>query len=604
LFEMQVEKNSGSIAAIFENDSLTYGELNQKANQLSSFLNDQGIGPGNYVGIYMNRSLEMLVSLLGILKSGAAYVPIDPHFPADRINYMIVHSKVSAIITEEHLKGLLNEFDIKIFKSSDWETYEENNAFRRGLNITSDHLAYIIYTSGSTGKPKGVQVHHGAVVNFLKSMANCPGMCEKDVLLAVTTLSFDIAVLELFLPLVVGAKTVIVSKEDALDGPRLLAAIKKHNITIIQATPATFRLLILSGWEEGRNLKILCGGESMPVDLASTLVERSNELWNMYGPTETTVWSTCSKVNKHSESVSIGRPIANTKVYILDNLMQPVPIGVEGLLFIGGAGVSRGYLHQPELTQERFIHNPLSTHLNDIIYNTGDIAKFRNDGCIEVIGRSDFQLKFNGYRIEANEIETALESHGALLQAKVIIYKYDDTDSRLIAYYTTANNALISPVDLRDLLSKLLPEYMIPSMFIRVDMMPLTPNGKVDRNQLPKPVLKRSEIEQDYEAPRNRIENDLCDIWCEVLKIDKVGINDRFFEIGGTSLLSVQVTDQIYKKLNISLKIVSFYQNPTIRSLALYIESGTETSIEKEKNMNRARLRKESLGRNKGREIF
>ena len=397
---------------MFEDDQLTYDELNRRANQLAHFLQARGVGPGVLVGVYMERALELPIALLGILKAGGAYLPVDPEFPRERIDYVLDHSQVSVLLTQERLKEQLGQTGATmICLDTGWQPISRESEQDPASETRPENLAYVIYTSGSTGKPKGVEIPHGAVVNLLASMQREPGLTEHDVLLAVTTFSFDISVLELFLPLAVGATTVIVSREVSSDGARIVEALERHQVTIMQATPTTWRLMIAAGWKGSDRLKVLCGGEALSKDLASDLLPRAASVWNMYGPTETTVWSTCYRLIDPKGPISIGRPIANTQIYILDPLLQPVPIGVPGEIYIGGAGVTRGYLKAPDLTAERFVANPFLQAPAVRMYRTGDLGRYLPDGNIEFLGRTDNQVKFRGFRIELGEIEAALGQH-------------------------------------------------------------------------------------------------------------------------------------------------------------------------------------------------
>ena len=596
LFEKQVNQSPAAIAIIFEEKHLTYLELNQKANQLANYLCEAGIKVNDLVGIFMERSLEMVVALLGILKAGGIYVPIDPEFPEKRISYMIKHSQVSILLTQDHLKTELPECKASIIPiDTNWKTIGNNSKKNPVIKTGPDNLAYVIYTSGSTGKPKGVQVQHSAVVNFLFSMSQKPGLNSKDTLLAVTTLSFDISVLEIFLPLAVGAKTVIADRNTVLDGTLLLKAIYRYNVNVLQATPVTWRLLIEAGWKGNNNFKVLCGGEALSKDLAAKLTNISSNVWNMYGPTETTVWSACNKLSTNDKIIHVGKPVANTKTYILDENMLPVPIGVSGELYIGGAGVTQGYYKQIELTAVQFISNPFSTDSDEKLYKTGDIARYHYNGNIEILGRSDFQLKIRGYRIEPGEIETVLNTHPAIEQAVIIAHEYAPGDQRLIAYYVSNKvQPPIMPALDKYLIDKL-PKYMIPSIFIFVETMPLTPNGKINRKALPEPDYKRPEIVQKYVSPKSELEKSISEIWCKVLKFDRVGIHDRFFEIGGDSFLAMQVIGHIEKKLDKNISILKLFQFPTISALSEFLENGKNETLLFEKAQNRAKLRKRTL---------
>lgn len=603
LFERQAAETPEAIAVAFEDEQLSYEELNRQANRLARNLVRDGVQPNGLVGVFMERSIEMVVCLLGVLKTGAAYIPIDPKFPKDRIAYMIEHSGVAAVVSQAHLRESIPESNATVLTiDSSSELAPPSDALNPENTTQPDDLAYVIYTSGSTGKPKGVQVHHGAVTNFLCSMGREPGLSADDVLLAVTTLSFDIAVLEIYLPLITGAKTVIASHAESAEGSSLLQAIRKHGVTVMQATPATWRLMIAAGWTSEEKLKVLCGGEALPADLAEQISARSPNAWNMYGPTETTVWSTCCKVVANSKAILVGRPIDNTSIYILDAHMQPVPIGATGNLFIGGLGVTKGYLHRPDLTEARFVPDPFDMAASGPIYDTGDLARYHGDGSIELLGRSDFQVKINGFRVETGEIESVLGLHPAVEQAIASIHEFAAGDFRLVAHYSTKDGSEVSVTDLRTHLSSTLPAYMIPAVFILVDAMPLTPNGKVDRKRLPKPENKRSELSEAYVPPEDDLEKTLSELWCAILKVPRVGVNDRFFDIGGTSLLGVQLIERIRETHGRDIPMTSLFQYPTIRTFGSYLnaDGGQQNMDDTEKKArDRASARKDALSRMK-----
>jgi amino acid adenylation domain-containing protein len=569
LFEAQARRTPEATAVVCEEDQLTYGQLNRRANQLAHLLGALGVDPDVPVGIYMERSIDMLIGLLGILKAGGAYLPVDPEFPQERIDYMLDHSQVSVILTQERLEERLGRPGATtICLDTGGQILSRESDQDPPNKIRGENLAYVIYTSGSTGKPKGVQIPHGAVVNFLASMQREPGLTAHDVLLAVTTLSFDISVLELFLPLAVGARTVIVSREVASDGRRILEALERHRVTVMQATPATWRLMIAAGWTGSDRLKVLCGGEAMPKDLASDLLPRAAGVWNMYGPTETTVWSTCHRLTDPEESILIGRPIANTQIYILDARRQPVPIGVPGEIYIGGAGVTRGYLKAPDLTAERFVAHPLTADPKDRLYKTGDFGRYRHDGNIEFLGRMDNQVKVRGFRIELGEIETVLAQHAQVYQAAVVTRTDAHGNVRLVAYVVPTAGDRPALESLREFLQDRLPYYMVPEWYVLLDGLPLTPNGKVDKKALPEPDYTRPEMEQAYVAPATDYEKVLSNIWSQVLGLDRIGVHDNFFDLGGNSLLGIQAVTHIRRRLGVAIPVVKLFQCPTIAALA------------------------------------
>ncbi|KAF3884397.1 non-ribosomal peptide synthetase [Tolypothrix campylonemoides VB511288_2] len=571
LFEQQVEKTPDAVAVVFENEQLTYTQLNAKANQLAHHLLQLGVGPEVLVAICVERSIEMLVGLVAILKAGGAYVPLDPIYPPERLAYILEDSGAKVLLAQQAVAELLPEtHGHVVYLDTDWPIHQSSS--NPNTHVCADNLAYAIYTSGSTGRPKGVQIPHRAVVNFLNSMSAQPGIGSEDVLVAVTTITFDIAALELFLPLSRGA-WVVLTRDLIADGGQSTAALGTSSATVMQGTPATWRALMQAGFLGNPQLKILCGGEALDRELAAQLLERADSLWNMYGPTETTIWSAVSQVQPDSGAVSIGRAIANTQFYILDVNLQPVPVGVAGELHIGGDGLARGYLSRPELTAEKFIPNPFSKKPGERLYKTGDLVRYLKDGNIEYIGRIDHQVKVRGFRIELAEIEALLSQHPTV-QHTVVIAKDIAGDKRLVAYLVPQAQTTPALSELRSFLKQQLPEYMVPSYFMVLDAFPLTPNGKVDRKALPTPDQTRIEA-QAYVAPRNEVERILSHVWQEVLNLERVGVNDNFFELGGHSLLVVQVHSKLNQKLlgniNKEISVVDLFKYPTISTLAQYL---------------------------------
>jgi amino acid adenylation domain-containing protein len=582
LFESQAARTPNAVAVVFENQQLTYAELNTRANQLAHYLRGLGVGSESLVGICVERSLEMVVGALGIMKAGAAYVPLDPSFPKERLAFMVENSGVPVLLTQQQLAYALPPHQAQLVcLDTDWDIIARESAENPGHDPisgeSSDSLAYVIYTSGSTGEPKGVQVGHRALTNLLSSVRREPGLTAEDVLLSVTTLSFDIAALELYLPLIVGARLVIVSREVAADGNDLQSWLAQTGATMVQATPSTWELLIAAGWRGSERLKILCGGEALPRDLANQLLQRCSSLWNMYGPTETTIWSTVCKVESGDAPVSIGRPLANTQIYLLDETLNPVPIGVPGELYIGGDGLARGYLNRPELTAHKFIRNPFSDERGARIYATGDLARYWPDGRIECLGRKDDQVKIRGFRIELGEIESVLRQHHSVRESVVTVREDVPGDRRLIAYVVPSKATGINQRTLRALLQEKLPDYMIPAVFIRLASLPLTPNGKVDRRALPPPDYA-ARSKETYVAPRTPIEVLLSGIWAEVLQVRRVGLDDNFFELGGHSLLATQIVSRVLQRLGVQLSLRALFEAQTVGTLAHRIQklSGTE----------------------------
>jgi len=574
LFEAQAARNPEALAVICGSKSLSYAQLNQRANQLARHLQQLGVGADTLVGLSMDRSVEMVVGMLGILKAGGAYVPLDPGFPRDRIELMVRDSALDIVVTQELIAETLPGTHVRQVRiDTDWREIERQAHTNLTPVAHASNLAYVIYTSGSTGIPKGVQLEHRSVVNFLETMHREPGIGADDRLLAVTTLSFDIAGLEIFGPLTAGGSVIIAERATALDGIRLAELIESADATILQATPATWRVLLESGWTGKADLKMLCGGEALPRDLADRLLPLGGELWNMYGPTETTIWSLVERVWPGEMHPGIGRPIANTQVYILDAARRPVPVGVPGELYIGGDGLARGYLKRPELTAERFVPDPFNTTPNARMYRTGDLARWRADGTVQCLGRADHQVKIRGYRIEPGEIEAMLAKHADVVQ-NVVVARADSTgEHRLVAYVIARAGVTLDPADLRRFLAQDLPDYMVPSTYVALEQFPLTPNGKIDRKALPDPGMSVLAVSTSYAAPATDTESTVAAIWQEVLNVPRVGRNDNFFDLGGHSLLVVQVQSRIQKKLGRVLPIVEFFQHPTVTTLAARLNS-------------------------------
>jgi amino acid adenylation domain-containing protein len=554
-FEQHAKSTPQLIAVSANAQSISYGELDTRANQLAQVLHHRGIGPGQLVGLLVERGFNMLVAQLAVLKSGAGYVPLDPMYPLDRLSFMVEDAALGLLISEEAVLArtrltcpqiLLLDADAATISSA-----SSAPLITSAQALLPDDIAYVIYTSGSTGKPKGVRIPHSAVVNFLDSMRREPGLASDDVLLAVTTLSFDIAVLELLLPLSVGARIVLASRDQAQDGNALGELLSTSRATVMQATPATWRILLDTGWRGGPSFKGLVGGEALPRELATRLLDTGVELWNMYGPTETTVWSTCWRVENPEQGISIGRPIANTEVHILSPLNLPCAVGVAGEIWIGGAGVAAGYLNRSELTAERFIPNPFSLCLNARLYRTGDCGRWRADGLLEHLGRFDFQVKVHGHRIELGEIEEALAAHSSIAATVVIVREDTPGDLRLTAYCIAADaehDARTEAILLRDYLRSVLPGYMVPHRFVFLDALPQLPNGKINRAALPlPPQLEQSALSQPDREPKTDMEKALAKIWVDLLKIGNVYADDNFFDLGGHSLLAMQAIQQMEK---------------------------------------------------------
>jgi amino acid adenylation domain-containing protein len=576
LIAQQAAATPGAVAVECGDKRLTYAELDADANRVAHHLLELGVGPDVLVGICTRRSTEMVVGLLGILKAGAAYVPIDPAYPAERQAYMLESSQAPVILTQEELRDSLPVGDARVVcLDTDWPAIAQQPSTSPELASDPERLAYVIYTSGSTGNPKGVQIPHRALVNFLTTMRERPGLTAQDVLVAVTTLSFDIAGLELYLPLTTGARVVIAPSETAEDPRALADLLDRTQATVMQATPTTWRMLVDSDLATRPGMKALCGGEALPVALADRLVDAGLELWNMYGPTETTIWSTCARVTTREQPLTIGRPIANTTLYILDARMQPVPIGVAGELWIGGDGLARGYRDRVEETAARFVEHPFSDTPGARIYRTGDLARYREDGAVEFLGRIDHQVKVRGFRIELGEIETVLARHPGVVEAVVVAHG-SGADAELAGYVTTQGEP-IPTHELRQYLGETVPAYMVPSTITTLKAFPLTPNGKVDRKALPEPVRERSSG-HELIAPRTEMEHRLASTWERELGIHPIGVTDNFFDLGVNSIVAATLFAAIERDLGNGLPLGAIFRAPTIETLAKLIEDGPGAS--------------------------
>lgn len=532
--------------------TMSYAELEDASDRLAHRLRSIGIGRGDRVGLMVGRSPAMVIGLLGIQKAGAAYVPLDPDLPEARLRLMREDAALKTLVTETTID----------------EAIATPNDEPVPLVGAPDDVAYVIYTSGSTGRPKGVEILQRGVVNFLETMRREPGFGAADVLLAVTTLSFDIAVLELLLPLVSGGTLVIAGADDQRDGVRLAQLLEAHDVTVMQGTPATWQMMIESGWSGRAGLKILCGGEALSRPLANVLLERGGELWNMYGPTETTIWSATTRVRPDDGPIDIGRPIANTQLYIVDDEGRPTPPGAVGELWIGGAGVARGYFRRPALTAERFVPHPFG---RGTLYRTGDLVRYDGAGRLQFLGRVDHQVKVRGFRIEPGEVESALVALPTVSAAAVMAVPDDTGTARLVAYVVTEEDLALYASALRDALATRLPAYMVPGQFVRLEALPLNANGKVDRAALP--AAPAGERTAAYIAPRTPTEEALAEIWAPLLRLERIGIDDRFFDLGGHSLLATRVMSRIRAAMGVALPLAALFERPTIAGLAATIDA-------------------------------
>ena len=576
LFSQQAKIQANSIAARFDEQVLSYGELDAQSNQLAHALIDAGVKPNQLVGICQKRSLSLLVSVLGILKAGAAYVPLDPNYPAERITYMMGDANLSLLLTDQAVldegEQQLANASCPVINVSDPGAFSNNKKTAVAARAQMNDLAYVIYTSGSTGQPKGVKITRANLTNFIFGMQEILYLSAQDRLLAVTSLSFDIATMELYLPLICGAEVVIGDELLSMDGSRLNDVISQGaGISVMQATPVTWKLLLNTGFQtsiENQRFTALCGGEAFPIELAKSLVSLPITVWNVYGPTETSVWSSAFELSKSPEAISntvpIGHPIANTQMYILNDALMPVPQGVAGELYIGGAGVAQGYLGQDELTNERFIDTEYGR-----IYQTGDLARYRFDGVLECLGRIDNQVKVRGYRIELGEIESTLLQHESVVDAAVNPYDVSG-EPVLVAYVVLAKGHELTNEALKQHVGQTLPNYMLPSFVVELEALPLTPNGKVDRKSLPKPDV--STQQQAYVAPTTDTQIVLSEIWQDVLGVERVGINDDFFALGGHSLIAIRLQAKITQRFSVDLSMRDLFEKNSIKDIAKQIE--------------------------------
>ena len=567
LFAEQVEMFPNSIALEYENEQVTYQELARIINQMANYFLAQGLCPGQIVAVSLDRSPELIASLFAILQCGGAYLPLDSKFPTSRLEFMLEDSEASFLLTSKSLLTSLPQYAKTILIEDTLSLLDEYPNTPVSVAVSPEAVAYIIYTSGSTGNPKGVTVTHKNLVNFLFSMAVEPGITVEDKLLSITTISFDIAGLELFLPLIKGATVVFADYETTRDGQLLLNLIQKKEITIVQATPTTWQMLLDSGWENSLAIKALCGGEAMPLNLARELTSRCDSLWNMYGPTETTIWSAAKQIQADDELITIGLPIANTQIYLLDEQGQGIEAGAIGEIVIGGDGVAQGYWKRTELTAEKFIPNPFSTESNSILYRTGDLGKLLPNGEFLCLGRIDHQVKIRGHRIELGEIEASLNSLPGVKQSAVIVSNYLGNEAKLVAYLKS-DESLQDEKLIHDALSKILPEILLPSKYIWVDDFPITPNGKIDKKSLPVPEYNRPDSAPLFKKPNTALEKDIAKIWSEELHIPSIGIDDDFFDMGGSSVLAQKVTSIMKQRLSLDVSVSKIYIHPTISELA------------------------------------
>lgn len=581
LFEEQVKENPERTALVCDDTVLSYQALNQRVNRLARLLLDHGLGPEKFVALVLPRSVEIVIAMLAVLKTGAAYLPIDPDYPADRIGLMLEDARPVAMITTREVATKIpvnpGQFRVEMDTSVSTEAlarYPDTNICGPRQETLSP--AYMIYTSGSTGKPKGVVISMTALINFLASMQTQFSLTETDRLLAVTTIAFDISALEIFLPLISGARCILAHKEAVQDPRALTNMIEQYRITLMQATPTLWQVLAANYPDKLRGLRVLVGGEALPIRLAVALQELGCQVTNLYGPTETTIWSSSVMLAPiRTGAPSIGRPIWNTQMYVLDNALQPVPAGVEGELYIAGAGLARGYFGRPGLTAERFVANPYGPS-GSRMYRTGDRVRWQSDGTLDYIGRVDHQIKMRGFRIELGEIEAVLAHYPGIEQVRAIVREDQPGDKRLVAYIVPAGQGSLDSAELRRYAGSRLPDYMVPSAFIALPELPLTPNGKLNRNALPTPDHSAG---MSTRGPRTPQEEILCALFAEVLGLSHIGIDDSFFDRGGHSLLASNLMLRIRDALGVELGIGKIFDTPTVAGLAKQLEYGNQARL-------------------------
>ncbi|GIV97573.1 MAG: hypothetical protein KatS3mg057_2230 [Herpetosiphonaceae bacterium] len=601
-FEAQAERTPDALAVVFEDQFLTYAQLNARANQLAHYLRTLGVGPETRVGVCLERSLELVVALLGILKAGGAYVPLDPSYPAERLAFMLHDAQVPVLLSHSTLGERLPAFAGHLLcLDRDWPAIAACSSANPDVRLDGDNLAYIIYTSGSTGTPKGAMNSHAAIRNRLLWMQQAYQLTPSDRVLQKTPFSFDVSVWEFFWPLMVGARLVVARPDGHRDSAYLIELIAREQVTTLHFVPSMLQLFLADpAVERCSSLRLMiCSGEALSAALSQRVGERLPQvaLHNLYGPTEAAVDVTAWPCASDGRSVPIGRPIANTQIYLLDRRLRPVPIGVPGELYIGGVQLARGYWNRPELTAERFIPDPFSAQAGARLYKTGDLARYLADGAIEYLGRLDHQIKLRGFRIELGEIEAALLRHPDIREAVVVAHQEHDGDARLIAYIVGEQGQMPAQHELMAFLKQTLPEYMVPAVFVPLEALPLSPNGKLDRRALPAPTLARPDLARPYVAPRSGMEQTLAAIWQELLGIEQVGIDDNFFDLGGHSLLLAQARNRLQTALGRPIAMIELFEYPTIRTLVQHLTQEDEEDAVLAQSDDRSEQRKASLQR-------
>jgi amino acid adenylation domain-containing protein len=603
MVERQAEMRREAIAVVCEGEGVTYKELNERASRLAHYLRSKGVGTESRVGVCLERSVEMVVGLLGVMKAGGAYVPLDPGYPRQRLDYMLENAQISVLLTVENLLNETITDEIKVIcLDTDWTTIARESK-ENPINLTTpENIAYVIYTSGSTGMPKGVMNSHGGLCNRLFWMQEAYGLSERDCVLQKTPFSFDVSVWEFFWPLMTGARLVMARPGGHQDSSYLVELIARENVTTIHFVPPMLEVFLEDpGVQACRSLKrVICSGEALPFALQEKFFARLDcELHNLYGPTEAAIDVTSWPCERDGDLqvVPIGRPIANIQIYILDAHLEPVPVGVAGELHIGGVGLARGYVNRPDLTAERFIPDLIGGQPGARLYKTGDLARYLSGGSIEYLGRLDHQLKIRGFRVELGEIEAVLRHCAGVREAVVIAREDDPGDKRLVGYLVAEQSPGPSAAEMRDYLKARLPDYMVPSAFVTLEQMPVTSNGKIDRKRLPAPSGLRAQMGSTYSAPRTEMEQTIADVWQQLLRVDKVGIHDNFFDLGGHSLLVVQGRSKLQEIFNRPISIIELFQYPTISSLISHLNEHESEDAATQRGLTRAETRREMMKR-------
>jgi amino acid adenylation domain-containing protein len=578
LISAQAQKFPGNIAIKHNKQAISYRELDVTSNQLAAFFDENGINKGDVIAVAMDRSIQMSACLLSIMKAGATYLPIDPNLPIERVDFLIKDSGATRLLVSKKYEDLFSTYPDKIIFDNIWASRAAYPADFRAVETGENDLIYIIYTSGSTGFPKGVGVAHKGLINLLQFRLHTPGVDHTDNMLGITTMSFDIAEEELYLPLICGAMLTIVDMEVGRDGSALLDIINTEHITIMQATPYIWQMMLESGWDRMLPIKAFCGGEALTNELAGKLLERCDEVWNMYGPTETTICAIVKRITRADELITIGKPIDNVQIYILDEALNKVMPGIEGEICIGGVGVNKGYINRPELTAEKFITDKFADTPGQLMYRTGDLARVLKNGDIQFLGRIDNQIKLRGYRIETEEIEYQLKLNENVKNALVIVHEDAIKNLRLVAYLVPKTAVKETEADawtdsLKTALKQVLPDHMVPGNYEIITEVPLLPSGKINMKALPAPQIKDNVAQ--YVAPATDLEKTLVSIWENNIGIKNIGITNNFFELGGSSLIAVKTKVQIEKLTKKRLSPSVLFKYPTIQQLVVAINDAS-----------------------------